>query len=86
MRVAESRVNVTPFEPEWAGFVTLENSSATRYRPRFTPNEELCQILFFRSDEPCEIGYADCKGKSQNHQGNVLPNLGRLRYLGCTGQ
>jgi dCTP deaminase len=75
VRVAESRVNVTPFEPEWAGFVTLENSSATRYRPRFTPNEELCQILFFRSHEPCETNYANRKGKYQNQQGIVLPRL-----------
>ncbi len=68
-------VNVTPFEPEWEGFVTLEISNTTPLPARVYANEGLCQILFFRSDEPCEISYADRKGKYQKQQGIVLPKL-----------
>ena len=66
-------VNVTPFEPEWEGFVTLEISNTTPLPARVYANEGLCQILFFRSDEACEISYADRKGKYQKQQGIVLP-------------
>jgi dCTP deaminase len=68
-------VNVTPFEPEWEGFVTLEISNTTPLPARVYANEGLCQILFFRSDELCEISYADRKGKYQKQQGIVLPKL-----------
>ena len=68
-------VNVTPFEPEWEGYVTLEISNTTPLPARVYANEGLCQILFFRSDEPCEISYADRKGKYQKQQGIVLPKL-----------
>jgi dCTP deaminase len=68
-------VNVTPFEPEWEGFVTLEISNTTPLPARVYANEGLCQILFFRSDEPCEVSYADRKGKYQKQQGIVLPKL-----------
>jgi len=68
-------VNVTPFEPEWEGFVTLEISNTTPLPAKVYANEGLCQILFFRSDEACEISYADRKGKYQKQQGIVLPKL-----------
>ena len=68
-------VNVTPFEPEWEGFVTLEISNTTPLPARVYANEGLCQILFFQSDEMCEVSYADRKGKYQNQQGIVLPKL-----------
>jgi dCTP deaminase len=68
-------VNVTPFEPEWEGFVTLEISNTTPLPARVYANEGLCQILFFQSDEPCEISYADRRGKYQKQQGIVLPKL-----------
>ncbi len=68
-------VNVTPFEPEWEGFVTLEISNTTPLPARIYAMEGLCQILFFESDEVCEISYADRKGKYQNQQGIVLPKL-----------
>ncbi len=68
-------VNVTPFEPEWEGFVTLEISNTTPLPARIYANEGLCQILFFQSDETCEISYADRKGKYQNQTGIVLPKL-----------
>ncbi len=68
-------VNVTPFEPEWEGYVTLEISNTTPLPARVYANEGLCQILFFRSDEPCETSYADRNGKYQKQQGIVLPKL-----------
>ncbi len=68
-------VNVTPFEPEWEGFVTLEISNTTPLPARVYANEGLCQILFFQSDEACEVSYADRRGKYQGQQGIVLPKL-----------
>ena len=68
-------VNVTPFEPEWEGFATLEISNTTPLPAKIYANEGLCQILFFESDEPCETSYADRKGKYQKQQGIVLPRL-----------
>ncbi len=68
-------VNVTPFEPEWEGFVTLEISNTTPLPAKVYANEGLCQILFFQSDEVCETSYADRKGKYQAQKGIVLPKL-----------
>ena len=68
-------VNVTPFEPEWEGFVTLEISNTTPLPAKVYANEGLCQILFFQSDEICETSYADRKGKYQGQKGIVLPKL-----------
>jgi dCTP deaminase len=68
-------VNVTPFEPEWEGFVTLEISNTTPLPAKIYANEGLCQVLFFESDEPCEVSYKDKKGKYQSQGGIVLPRL-----------
>ena len=68
-------VNVTPFEPEWEGFVTLEISNTTPLPAKIYANEGLCQIIFFQSDEVCETSYADRKGKYQSQKGIVLPKL-----------
>jgi dCTP deaminase len=68
-------VNVTPFEPEWEGFVTLEISNTTPLPAKVYANEGLCQILFFESDDVCEVSYADRKGKYQSQQGITLPKL-----------
>ena len=56
-------VNVTPFEPEWEGFVTLEISNTTPLPAKIYAGEGLAQVLFFASEEPCEVSYADRKGK-----------------------
>ncbi len=58
-------VNVTPFEPEWEGFVTVSIGNMTPVPVRVFANEGLCQVLFFQSDEPCEISYKDRRGKYQ---------------------
>ncbi len=68
-------VNVTPFEPEWVGFVTLEISNTTPLPAKVYSNEGIAQVLFFQSDEVCEMSYADKKGKYQGQQGLTLPKL-----------
>ena len=68
-------VNVTPFEPEWEGFVTLEISNTTPLPARIYANEGLAQVLFFEADEPCDVSYADKKGKYQKQQSIMLPKL-----------
>lgn len=68
-------VNVTPFEPEWEGFVTLEISNTTPLPARIYAGEGIAQVLFFEGDEPCEISYADKKGKYQKQQSIILPKI-----------
>jgi len=68
-------VNVTPFEPEWEGYVTLEISNTTPLPARIYANEGIAQVLFFEADEPCDISYADKKGKYQKQQTIELPRL-----------
>ena len=58
-------VNVTPFEPEWEGFVTVSIANTTPNPVRIYANEGLCQVLFFQASEPCAISYKDRKGKYQ---------------------
>ncbi len=66
-------VNVTPFEPEWEGYVTLEFSNTTPLPARIYANEGIAQVIFFESDEPCETSYADRGGKYQGQTGVTLP-------------
>ncbi|TES89064.1 MAG: dCTP deaminase [Anaerolineales bacterium] len=68
-------VNVTPFEPEWEGFVTLEISNTTPLPAKIYANEGIAQVLFFEADEECETSYADKKGKYQKQQSIVLPKM-----------
>jgi len=68
-------VNVTPFEPEWEGIVTLEVSNTTPLPAKIYANEGIAQVLFFESDEVCETSYADKKGKYQGQQVLTLPKL-----------
>jgi dCTP deaminase len=68
-------VNVTPFEPEWEGTVTLEISNTTPLPAKIYANEGIAQVLFFQSDEPCEMSYADKKGKYQAQRGVTLPKI-----------
>lgn len=68
-------VNVTPFEPEWEGFVTLEISNTTPLPARIYANEGIAQVLFLEADEICETSYADRKGKYQAQQEIVLPRI-----------
>jgi dCTP deaminase len=69
--------NVTPFEPEWEGYVTLEISNTTPLPAKIYANEGICQVLFFEADDDdiCETSYADKKGKYQKQTGVTLPKL-----------
>jgi deoxycytidine triphosphate deaminase len=66
-------VNVTPFEPEWEGFVTLEFSNTTPLPAKIYAGEGCAQVLFFESDEVCEMSYKDRGGKYQGQTGVTLP-------------
>jgi len=68
-------VNVTPFEPEWEGYVTLEISNTTPLPAKIYANEGIAQVLFFVADDECETSYADKKGKYQKQKEIVLPKL-----------
>jgi dCTP deaminase len=68
-------VNVTPLEPEWEGYVTLEISNTTPLPAKIYANEGLAQMLFLEADEVCDISYADKKGKYQKQQDIVLPKI-----------
>jgi dCTP deaminase len=67
-------VNVTPFEPEWEGYVTLEISNTTPLPAKIYAGEGIAQVIFFQGEEP-EISYADRKGKYQKQTGITLPKL-----------
>jgi dCTP deaminase len=67
--------NVTPFEPEWEGHVTLEISNTTPLPARIYADEGISQVLFFESDEVCEISYGDRRGKYQKQTGVTLPRI-----------
>ena len=68
-------VNVTPFEPEWEGHVTIEISNTTPLPAKIYANEGIAQVLFFQSDEVCARSYKDKKGKYQAQRGVTLPKL-----------
>ena len=68
-------VNVTPFEPEWEGTVTLESSNTTPLPAKIYANEGIAQVLFFQSDEPCEVSYGDKHGKYLKQRGVTLPRV-----------
>jgi dCTP deaminase len=68
-------VNVTPFEPEWEGHVTIEISNTTPLPAKIYANEGIAQVLFFQSDESCEVSYKDKSGKYQAQRGVTLPKI-----------
>lgn len=68
-------VNVTPFEPEWEGHVTLEISNTTPLPAKIYSNEGLAQVIFMEGKNVCETSYADRKGKYMNQRGIVVPRM-----------
>lgn len=66
-------VNVTPLEPEWEGYLTLEISNTTPLPAKIYANEGLAQLLFFGGNEVCEVSYADRSGKYMHQQGVTIP-------------
>ncbi len=68
-------VNVTPFEPEWEGHVTIEISNTTTLPAKIYANEGIAQVIFFQANDACEVSYADRKGKYMKQQGITLPMI-----------
>lgn len=68
-------VNVTPFEPEWEGYVTLEISNTTPLPAKIYANEGLAQVIFFKAQESCDVTYAQRGGKYMKQHGITLPRV-----------
>ncbi len=68
-------VNVTPFEPEWEGYVTLEFSNTTPLPAKIYANEGVAQVVFFEADEECDVSYKDRGGKYQGQKGVTPPKI-----------
>jgi dCTP deaminase len=66
-------VNVTPFEPEWEGYATLEISNTTPLPAKIYSNEGIAQVIFLEADEECRLSYKDRKGKYQAQKKITLP-------------
>jgi len=65
-------VGITPFEPEWEGYATIEISNTTPLPAKVYANEGIAQALFFESDEACETSYADRNGKYQDQPAEIV--------------
>ena len=68
-------VNVTPLEPGWEGYVTLEFSNTTPLPAKIYANEGVAQFIFLKGDEKPEVTYADRKGKYMGQTGVTLPKV-----------
>jgi dCTP deaminase len=68
-------VNVTPFEPEFEGYITIEISNTTPLPAKIYANEGIAQVLFFQGDTLCKTTYRDRKGKYQKQRGITLPKI-----------
>lgn len=68
-------INVTPLEPEWEGYVTLEISNTSSLPAKIYANEGIAQVIFLEADEPCEVSYADKAGKYQKQTGITPPRV-----------
>lgn len=68
-------VNVTPLEPEWQGYVTIEISNTTPLPAKIYANEGICQAIFIRGQKECLVSYADRKGKYQHQKKLTLPKV-----------
>lgn len=68
-------VNVTPLEPEWEGYITVEISNTTPLPAKIYAGEGICQVVFIKGSDICEVSYADKKGKYQKQTKLTLPKL-----------
>jgi len=73
-------VNVTPFEPEWEGYVTLEFSNTTPLPAKIYANEGIAQMIFLKAQKACAVSYADKGGKYQDQAGLTLPRVDGLPF------
>jgi len=68
-------VNVTPLEPEWEGYVTIEISNTSPLPAKIYANEGIAQLLFIEGSEVCETSYADKSGKYQAQKGITVAKM-----------
>ena len=68
-------VNITAFEPEWEGHVTIEISNTTPLPLKIYAYEGIAQAIFFTADEMCTVSYGDRKGKYQSQTGITLSKV-----------
>lgn len=68
-------INVTPFEPGWEGYLTVEISNSTPLPAKIYANEGIGQVVFIRGESQCEVSYSDRSGKYQNQKGISLPTI-----------
>lgn len=68
-------IPTTVLEAGWEGTITLEIGNMTPLPAKVYANEGIAQVLFFEGDEPCDVSYADRKGKYQNQHGVTLPRI-----------
>jgi len=66
-------VNVTPLEPSWEGYLTMEISNTSPSAVKLYANEGIAQVLFFESAQQCQVTYADRKGRYQSQKTITLP-------------
>lgn len=62
--------NITPAEPMWRGFLTLEFSNSSNADCKVYANEGVVQLLFLEG-EPCSVDYEKRKGKYQDQRDRV---------------
>lgn len=68
-------INVTPLEPGWEGYVTLEVSNTTQLPAKIYAGEGICQFLFLKGDKSCSVSYSDRSGKYMKQDGITLPKI-----------
>ena len=68
-------LNITPLEPEWEGFITMEISNHSPFPAKLYANEGIAQVIFFEADEECERSYRDKKGIYQAQEGIILSKI-----------
>ncbi len=68
-------INITPIEPMWEGYITIEISNTTPLPAKIYANEGIAQLLFFKASSACKVSYADKKGKYQGQKDITLPKI-----------
>ena len=72
-------VNITPFEPEWEGYITISITNTNIHPVKLYAGEGIAQVLFLGSDGVCEKSYSDKKGKYQAQKDITLSKVNGKR-------
>lgn len=67
--------NVTPLEPEWEGYITLEIANCTPCPARIYAGEGIMQLIFLRALDVCEVSYNDKERKYQGQKGITMAKV-----------